>query len=158
MAMFIMVGAVTGYYIAVKSEAWLGDRLPVWLELTAIFAGAIVVCCILGFLIEFSCLSPAAKPPAAGAADHGNRRVAPAGESFSSCRAFSAPPIKTIPDRIQTVFGDHFARVSLVISLVLMIGMTWVVMKTKTGLALRAVSYRFDTASSWESTPTGSFP
>src|SRR6185437_15593612 len=37
-------------------------------------------------------------------------------------------------------------RVSLIISLVLMTGMTWVVMKTKTGLALRAVSYRFDTA------------
>src|SRR5271169_5025444 len=36
---------------------------------------------------------------------------------------------------------------SFVLTMVLMVGLSWFVLKTKTGLALRAVSFRFDTAS-----------
>src|SRR5580704_1765380 len=54
-----MVGAVTGYFIAIK----LVDRVPVWLTLAAVFAGAIVACCILGFLIEYFAYRPLRNQP-----------------------------------------------------------------------------------------------
>src|SRR5438067_1598781 len=54
-----MVGSVTGWYIAVK----LSDHAPVWVTLTAVFFGAIAVCSILGFLIEYFAYRPLRNRP-----------------------------------------------------------------------------------------------
>src|SRR5882724_11707655 len=47
---------------------------------------------------------------------------------------------------LMAAFGGYFAAASLCLSLVLMTALTWLVMKTRTGLALRALSFRFETA------------
>ena len=136
-----MVGSVTGYFIAIK----LVDHAPVWLTLTAVFAGSIAVCAVLGFLIEFFAYRPLRNRPrlvllitAIG--------VSLLLENLFQLHYVFGPTHRNYPEKLRAAFGDHFAHISLGISLVLMIAMTWLVMKTRTGLALRAVSYRFDTA------------
>jgi branched-chain amino acid transport system permease protein len=136
-----MVGAVSGYFIAKA----LVDRVPVWLTLVAVFGGAILVCCVLGFLIEYFAYRPLRNQPrlvllitAIG--------VSLLLENLFQTRQVFGATHQNYPDKLQAAFGNNFAHVSLGVSLVLMVAMTWVIMKTKTGLALRAVSYRFDTA------------
>jgi len=136
-----MVGAVSGYYIAIA----LVDRAPVWVTLTAVFGGAIIVCAILGFFIEYLAYRPLRNRPrlvllitAIG--------VSLLLENLFQLHFVFGPTHQNYPEKLRAAFGNHFARVSLGISLVLMVAMTWLIMKTKTGLALRAMSYRFDTA------------
>jgi branched-chain amino acid transport system permease protein len=136
-----MVGSVTGYYIAVK----LADHAPVWVTLTAVFAGAMIVCAILGFLIEYFAYRPLRNRPrlvllitAIG--------VSLLLENLFQLQDVFGPTHRNYPEKLRAAFGDHFTHISLGISLILMVAMTWLVMKTRTGLALRAVSYRFDTA------------
>lgn len=152
-----MVGAVVGYYLA----NWaLGIGMPLAAALGVTFAGAVVTCAILGFLIEFLAYRPLRNRPrlvllitAIG--------VSLLLENLAQLPALFGPTPRTYPDRIkQTLELRVFTSVlpdgitmtrgvllSLILSLLLMVCMTYVIMKTRTGLALRAVSHRFDTAS-----------
>src|SRR2546421_328201 len=115
-----MVGSVTGYYIAIV----LVDRVPVWLTLAAVFGGAIAVCCVLGFLIEFLAYRPLRNRPrlvllitAIG--------VSLLLENLFQLHFVFGPTHQNYPEKLRAAFGNNFSRVSLGISLVLMIGMTW---------------------------------
>ena len=56
------------------------------------------------------------------------------------------PTPQIFPEPIKHALGSGVQLLTLGLSLLLMIVLTWVVLRTKTGLALRGVSYRFDTA------------
>jgi len=136
-----MVGAVVGYYIAEK----LIGHVPPWLVLLAVFAGAVVACCILGYLIELLAYRPLRKQPRL------TLLITAIGVSLLLENLFQLPFIfgptpRSYPPELREAFGHYFAPVTLGLSLVLMAILTWMVMKTKTGLALRAVSFRFDAA------------
>lgn len=117
---------------------------------------AIVGCGILGFLIERLAYRPLRNKPRINALitaigislllEYGFQQkhiFGPTPQSF---------PVAMIPWISQNLIESHGLVVSrvdalvLLITLALMIGLSYVVLRTKTGLALRAVSFRFDTA------------
>ena len=159
-----MVGAVSGWYLAHWSAR---QNLPVSLSLFIIFAGSIVICAIVGFLIEFFAYRPLRNRPrlvllitAIG--------VSLLLENLAQLNVIFGPTPRQFPDQIKQALSTplqapawapawadralhvvvltQFDLLSLCLSIALMIALTWVVIKTRTGLALRAVSYRFDTA------------
>ncbi len=152
-----MVGAVIGYALAVF---FLHAGAPPGVTLTLIFLGAMLGCAILGFFIELLCYRPLRNRPRLVAL------ITAIGVSlllenfFQNPAIFGANP-RTMPHMfdIKPVFIFHVGSspnpvtvnnldlISFCLCLVLMIGLTWFVLKTRTGLALRAVSFRFDTAS-----------
>lgn len=135
-----MVGAVSGYYLAF----WmLGLHAPLSVTLAVVFLGSMLICAILGFLIEYLAYRPLRNRPrivllitAIG--------VSFLLESVGQLNKVFGPTPRDYPREIRQAF--NFELVSLILSLVLMAVLTWVVLKTKIGLALRAVSFRFDTA------------
>ena len=151
-----MAGAVVGWYLArLVAKA----HLPGWLGLTIVFGGAMIACAVLGFAIEFLAYRPLRKRPrlvvlitAIG--------VSLLLQNLAQSQYIFGPTPRTFPTLIEqrTVFSFHIGDtpypvtisnldlLSLGLSLVLMVGMTWIVLKTKIGLALRAVSFRVDTA------------
>jgi branched-chain amino acid transport system permease protein len=139
-----MVGAVCGYWIA--DGMFTRMHAPIWLTLLAVFVGAIVACAVLGYMIEQFAYRPLRNRPrlvllitAIG--------VSLLLESLFQVPGFLfGPTPRSFPPELRHAFGRWFDLVSLGVSLALMAGLTWMVMKTKTGLALRAVSFRFDTA------------
>lgn len=151
-----MVGAVTSYVIATRLQKY---ELPGWVGLTVVFAGAIIVCAVLGFVIERLAYRPLRNRPRLVSL------ITAIGVSlllenlFQNPAVFGAAPL-TLPHLLvsQPVFQFHIGSsstpvtinnlvlINLALSVVLMIVLTWVLLKTKTGLALRAVSFRFDTA------------
>lgn len=153
-----MVGAVLGYYIA---GAMLKAGTGVWLTLLVVFTGSMIGCAVLGFLIEYLAYRPLRTRPrlvllitAIG--------VSLLLENFFQIENIGGIPIfgptpRSYPQPVLAAlqapisFGGqlYISRLDLLtlgLSLVIMLVLTWVVLKTKTGLALRAVSYRFDTA------------
>jgi branched-chain amino acid transport system permease protein len=152
-----MVGAAVGYYIATWT---LRAGMPLWGALAVTFAGAVLTCAVLGFLIEYLAYRPLRNRPrlvllitAIG--------VSLLLENLAQLPALFGPTPRTYPDRVKQALSavihtrflpagvtlTQFDVLSLSLSLTLMIYLTYVVMKTRTGLALRAVSHRFDTAS-----------
>ena len=136
-----MVGAVIGYYVA---NSLIG-HVPPWLVLLAVFVAAAVGFAVLGYFIELLAYRPLRNRPrlvllitAIG--------VSLLLENLFQLPFLFGPTPHTYPPELRRAFGPYFAPATLGLSLVLMIGLTWLVMKTKTGLALRAVSYRFETA------------
>jgi branched-chain amino acid transport system permease protein len=114
-----------------------------------------VICAVLGFCIEFFAYRPLRGSPrlvilitAIG--------VSLLLQNVVQLRFIYGPTPRTFPAEVQRVLnapvgagGLHISRLTLLsfgLSVVLMIVLTWVILKTKTGLALRAVSHRFDTA------------
>ena len=152
-----MVGAVIAYSLA----AWLGAMAaPLWVSLPVVFVGPVIGCAVLGFAIEFFCYRPLRSRPRLVVL------ITAIGVSLLLENLFQNPLIfgptpRYIRGLISTgpVFSFHLGRdptpvtinrtdvISMTLSLVLMLLLSWFVLKTKMGLALRAVSYRFDTAS-----------
>jgi branched-chain amino acid transport system permease protein len=137
-----MVGGVVGYYIAVFL---LKHGVGIWPTLAAVFAGAVAICCALGFAIEFFAYRPLRNRPrlvslitAIG--------VSLLLENVCELHWIFGPTPRSFPEPIKQALGGWIQLLSLGLSLVLMIAMTWIVLRTQTGLALRAVSFRFDTA------------
>lgn len=148
-----MVGAVVGYYLAVWMAA---AAAPVWVMLVAVFAGSVAACTVLGFGIEFLAYRPLRNQPrlvllitAIG--------VSLLLENLFQLPLLFGPTPQYFPQALRDALNApvrftgslEISRLDLLtlgVSLGLMAVMTWVVLKTKTGLALRAVSFRFDTA------------
>ncbi|MGE5608614.1 MAG: branched-chain amino acid ABC transporter permease [Bacillota bacterium] len=150
-----MVGAVTGYYLA---GVMVRQHQPPWISLAVVFGGAMVACAVLGFLIEFLAYRPLRNRPrlvvlitAIG--------VSLLLQNLAQLPVFFGPTPQSFPPLIEArpvisftvgaspVAISNLDLLSLGLSVALMAVLTWVVLGTKTGLALRAVSYRFDTAS-----------
>jgi branched-chain amino acid transport system permease protein len=146
-----MVGAMTGFYAA----GWLGlGENPTWVGFLLLLLAAMIVCCVLGFLIERVAYRPLRNQPRL------NALITAIGVSmfleFGGQRVFGATP-KAFPAAILPLVGQQWVFSGIVITgvdllifgltLVLMLILWLLVMHTRTGMALRAVSHRFDTAS-----------
>lgn len=146
-----MVGAVVGYYLA----QWMIQtvRAPVWGALTVVFAGSTLACAILGFVIERFAYRPLRQRPrlvllitAIG--------VSLLLENLFQLRLIFGPTPRHYPQELSTALSASIGLLgltrldvlSLLLSLALVAVLTWIVLATRTGLALRAVSFRFDTA------------
>jgi branched-chain amino acid transport system permease protein len=147
-----MVGGVTGFYLVNLATGW---GWPVWAGLTLAFAGAIVVCGMLGFVIEYFAYRPLRAQPrlvslitAIGVSLLLQNVVllkwvygpTPKPYAYEVKEAMTARVVET------PVIVGRIDLLVLVLSLALMGVLTFIILRTRTGLALRAASYRFDTA------------
>jgi branched-chain amino acid transport system permease protein len=148
-----MVGAVVGWYL---SNWLLRAGLPVGWTLLVVFAGSVAACAALGFAIEYLAYRPLRNRPrlvllitAIG--------VSLLLENLFQLPFVFGPTFRTYPQSIKDVLSAPVSHtgslgltrmdlLSLGISLSLMALLTFVVLRTRTGLALRAVSFRFDTS------------
>jgi branched-chain amino acid transport system permease protein len=137
-----------------------------WLAFGLVAGVSITVCGLLGFAIERLAYRPLRDKPrinslitAIGISlllEFGGQHPAVFGPTPQAFPAEMLPGIKaplvtfggTVIDGVRTG-GVQIARVDalvLGVTLLLMLGLTYIVLRTRTGLALRAVSFRFDTA------------
>jgi branched-chain amino acid transport system permease protein len=149
-----MVSALGGWYV---SSRWYASRLtfPSWLAFFVILITSIVACGVLGFLIELIAYRPLRGQPRITAlitAIGVSLFLEYGGQQFfgASPQAFPQliPGLELNPSLFhigQVVVGKVDAII-FIITLLLMAGLWYLVMRTKSGLALRAVSFRFDTA------------
>lgn len=151
-----MVGAVVAYAIA----EWLVKlNAPVWLILVLIFPASAIACALLGLTIERFAYRPLRSRPRLVSL------ITAIGVSLLLENLFQQPVVfgptpRLFPDliHVRPVISFHVGAAidpvtitnlditSFALAIVLMIGLTLLVTKTRAGLALRAVSFRFDTA------------
>ena len=145
-----MVGAVVGFYLA----EWLTKAsMPVWLMLVIILAGATISCGVLGYCIERFAYRPLRSRPRLVLL------ITAIGVSLLLENGFQLPQIfgatprhypQAMTSALLTPIGvlglTRLDLLSLALSIILVGILTWVILRTRTGLALRAVSFRFDTA------------
>lgn len=145
-----MVGAVVGFYLA----GWLlGIGLSVWLTLILIIVAAAAVCSVLGYAIERFAYRPLRDRPrlvllitAIG--------VSLLLENTFQLKWVFGPTPRYYPQAIKsallTPIGllglTRLDMLSLLLSLALVGALSWIILATRAGLALRAVSFRFDTS------------
>jgi branched-chain amino acid transport system permease protein len=150
-----MVGAVIAYGLTIKLSA---AHAPLWIAMPILFAGAMAGCAALGFAIEFLCYRPLRHRPRLVAL------ITAIGVSlllenlFQNRLVFGATP-RSVPDMLTVkpiikiwvgsspVIMTNLDLLSLGLCLAMMAGLSWFVLRTRMGLALRAVSWRVDTAS-----------
>ena len=142
-----MVGGMVSLLLA----QWLGWTGPA--ALLVVLLAAVLACGLLGFSIELLAYRPLRNQPrltslitAIGVSlllQYGGQQVfGPTDRVF--------PDVWPALSGTLTLGGVIVGYIDLVViglTLVLMLALTYVVLYTKTGLALRAVSYNFDTAS-----------
>jgi len=155
-----MVGAVVGFHLA----RWMmALQVPLHLALAVVFLGSMLACAVLGFLIERFAYRPLRHRPrlvmlitAIGVSlllenlaqlkiDGKPLIFGPDPQRFPAL----IPPTPFVTFDFgpgQTAVLTNLDVLSMSVSLVLMLLLTCVVMRTRTGLALRAVSHRVDTA------------
>ncbi|MDB5355993.1 MAG: ABC-type transporter, integral rane subunit [Phycisphaerales bacterium] len=164
---------VTGKVVAAAAVSALimdlGGRLirlsgaPSWLAFFITIVAAMVVCGCLGFVIELVAYRPLRNQPRItslitaigismfleyggqgvfGATPQTFPDVAPIAHSSNSIAAWQLPQTFHVHG-VTVSFADTLI---VAVTLVLMAGLTWIVKYTRTGMALRAVSFRFDTA------------
>jgi branched-chain amino acid transport system permease protein len=152
-----MVGAVTGYYII---NALLKQGSSVGIALAVAFAGAIVICAILGAAIEFFAYRPLRNRPrlvvliTAIGVSMFLENVVQLNWIFGPTPLPFPQSVKALLGRpvVDSTLGNSHIIISRVdvltfgLAITLMTVLTWIVLKTRIGLALRAVSHRFDTA------------
>src|SRR5438874_629484 len=151
-----MVGGISAYYLALLM---IRQDAPPWVRMAVVLLGAMIVCAALGFCIEFFAYRPLRTRPrlvvlitAIGVSlllqnlAQSNYIFGPTPRSF--------PPLVEVKTVIKFHVGNtrdpvtvtNLDLLSFGMSLALMGLLTWIVLKTKIGLALRAVSHRVDTA------------
>ena len=146
-----MAGAVVAFYLA---QAMLKVTSSLWVVLPVVLVGSMVACAILGFVIEFFAYRPLRNRPRLVAL------ITAIGvslllQNLAQLSFIFGPTPQRFPDVLQsravigspeTVMLSNLDLISLGLSVALMIGIAWIVLRTKTGLALRAVSFSPDTA------------
>jgi branched-chain amino acid transport system permease protein len=153
-----MVGAILCLVLA-RSFGFYGPTgaTESWFAFALVALPAVAVCAVLGFSIERLAYRPLRDKPrinslitAIGVSllmEYGGQHKAVFG---ATPQPFPADMLPGITQPLFTLAGVQVGRIDalvLFVTLVLMGVLTYIVMGTKTGLALRAVSYRFDTAS-----------
>ncbi len=144
-----MLGAFAGFYAS--RVLGLAEN-PGIFSLTAALLISMTVCGIVGFLIERFAYRPLRKQPRI------NVLITAIGVSlfleFGGQLVFGADPkfFPTLYEGSEPIyfFGVQMNRLQLlvlVISLILMLALRFILFKTKTGLAMRAVSFSHDNAS-----------
>jgi len=144
-----MVGAFTAYYVA----KWMGiESSPGLSTLIILLISAMIVCSILGLLIERLAYRPLRKAPKL------NVLITAIGVSlfleFSGQVIFGADP-KVFPDVMNQFVVASFAGLELKssditvlgVSLIAMVILNFIIQKTKIGRAMRAVSSNASVAS-----------
>ncbi len=153
-----MIGSMTGFYAATR---WfhLSDSNPTWLGFFLVLLASMLVCGILGFLIELLAYRPLRDQPrivslitAIGVSmllEFGGQAkwmFGPDPKPFPNL----IPGIEKNPDLHWAFMGNvvigKVDALIFIVTLILMLALRHIVLHTKTGLALRAVSFRFDTA------------
>jgi branched-chain amino acid transport system permease protein len=147
-----MVGAVSGFHLI---NFALGRGWPMWLALTIAFVGSGIICSILGFCIEFFAYRPLRNSPRLVVLITAIA-VSLLLQNVVQLKFIFGPTPRTFPAEVQKILsspiasgGLYISRLTLLsfcLSIILMAVLTFVILKTRTGLALRAVSHRFDTA------------
>jgi len=151
-----MVGAVLAYYLSCWAQKHVHSTVA---ALAIVLAGAMIGCAVLGFLIEFLCYRPLRNRPRLVAL------ITAIGVSLFLENLFQYDGIFGANPRqmaqlivVKPIVSFHIGgsptavvissvdAITLGLSLVLMLALSWLVLKTRTGLAMRAVSFRFDTA------------
>jgi branched-chain amino acid transport system permease protein len=149
-----MVGAMTGFYAATR---WFHLQQPTWAGFFLVLICSMLVCGTLGYFIELLAYRPLRNQPRIVSLITAIA-VSMLLEFGGQAKWMFGPDPKPFPDLIpgveanpdlvhvgQLVIGKVDAMIFL-IALVMMFALRYVVRETKMGLALRAVSYRFDTA------------
>jgi branched-chain amino acid transport system permease protein len=150
-----MLGAMFSFYAV---TLWLpGEAKPSWFRFFLVFLIAMTLCGVIGLMIERVAYRPLRNAPRI------NSLITAIGVSLFienyGQQIFGANPRafpEIIPNIAGNIFPEFFGRFGVNISrvdalifcvtLALMLGLSYMVMYTRTGLALRAVSFRFDTA------------
>src|SRR3954470_13025954 len=148
-----MVGAILTLVLATTFH-WIG--LESWWAFGACATLSVIACGILGFLIERLAYRPLRNKPrinslitAIGISlllEYGGQHPKIFGPTP---QPFPTSMLPGIGENLPSIGGLVVSRVDaliLVVTLALMATLTYILRKTKPGLALRAVSYRFDTA------------
>jgi branched-chain amino acid transport system permease protein len=152
-----MVGAVVAYHLAIRLAR---TTAAPWLKIALVFGGAMIFCALLGFLIEFLAYRRLRHRPrlvllitAIG--------VSLLLQNLAQTRFVFGPTPRSFPPLIESrpvirfhvgdtaypVSISNLDLLSFALSVAVMLILTWIVLGTRTGLALRAVSWRVDTAS-----------
>jgi branched-chain amino acid transport system permease protein len=154
-----MVGAVLTLVLA-RAFGWVDQfdvvKVHSWWAFGACAALSILSCGILGFVIERFAYRPLRNKPRI------NSLITAIGISLlleyggQHPKVFGPTPrpppvdmLTGINENLASIHGLVVSRIDaliLVTMLGLMLVLSWIVLRTRTGLALRAVSYRFDTA------------
>jgi len=142
-----MVGAYAGYYIAramAPEGTGGGYLLPI-----AVFVGSMGACALIGVIIERVAYRPLIRQSRLAiliTAIGVSLLIENLGIVIFGAAPQSFPSI--LPERTFQLGGNvvlRYAQISIVVvSILLMILLRWVVMGTKTGLAMRAVSHSID--------------
>ncbi len=139
-----MVGAFSGYYLG----RWLTNSLGMpagWLLLVVVLLGSMIFCAITGLVIERLAYRPLRNSPRLTVL------ITAIGVSlfleYSGQVFFGADPKPfpaLIPDRMINYGGLSFTNKGLIVlgvTIVLLVGLTFIVRKTKMGMAMRALSF-----------------
>jgi len=145
------LGAWLTWYLATRvSTTHAPFNNPIVL---AIFVpvGAVVLCAVVGFLIEFLAYKPLRDAPRLNVlitAIGVSLFLENAGQLFFGAQPQEVPLL--LPDKVLAIVEGvriHLVDVTVVATaIVLMIGMDWLVYRTRLGAAMRAVSFNINTA------------
>ncbi len=167
-----MVGAMSAYYLQNRIIRAASHATPpaivlwifhppadsTWLGFLLVLLASMLICGVVGFLIEFIAYRPLRDQPriislitAIGVSmlfEYGGQQPWAFGPDF---KAFPPliPGIEKARD-LLSIGGVVIGKIDAIIfgtTMVAMVGLWFVVQHTRLGLALRAVSFRFDTAS-----------
>jgi branched-chain amino acid transport system permease protein len=151
-----MLGAMTAM-LAVTAK-WMGlVTAPWWVALPAVLIIAIVVCSLFGFLVERFCYRPLRNQPrltvlitAIGVSMllefGGQHRWAFGPNPQAFPRILPTWTINAPVPFVGVIPLDIVDILIFAMTIALMLVLSYIVLKTRAGMALRAVSYRFDTA------------
>jgi branched-chain amino acid transport system permease protein len=156
-----MVGAFSGYYLAqllgVRSpyEANAPGSLETFLKASLVTMGAMVICSLLGFAIERFAYRPLRQRPRL------TSLITAIGISFLLEYGFQLSPVvrqpiqfppgpsprffptllERVPYEFLGVNTSNYDLIGLAVAFALMIGLQWIVYRTRFGTAMRAVSF-----------------
>jgi branched-chain amino acid transport system permease protein len=144
----LMIGAFAGYYATPIVRQLFPDP---WMTTAAVLIWAMVVCAVLGMIIERLAYRPLRNQPKLAVLitsigvslllSYGGQIVFGVNQ-----KAFPdlLPPIRIALGEGVTISGNHL--LVMVVTLILLIGLREVVLRTRFGLALRALSQNRDAA------------
>src|SRR4051812_28169342 len=152
-----MVGAVMVLIIARAFGFVTDDRVAhSWLAFILCALCAVTACGLLGFLVERFAYRPLRNRPrinslitAIGVSlflEYGGQHKAIFGPTPPPFPVDMLPGLTGNLFKIGDVVGTRIDAMIIAVTIVLMVGLSYIVLRTKTGLALRAVSHRFETA------------